>query len=109
MDITYEDLVKARKAEQTPTGGEFDIMKMADVALRILEQVNSIKNGGAIQESRPPTEQTPNQQVAPVIDIGQIKKALQVIKSTKGDISISELEKLIEENKETLQRVMGGL
>jgi len=108
MDITYEDLVKARSTKQTSTG-EFDIMKMADVALRILEQVNSIKGGGAVQTSRPPAEQTPNQQVTPTIDIGQIKKALQVIKSTKGDIKISELESLIDQNKETLQRVMGGL
>ncbi|MCW7072243.1 MAG: hypothetical protein OCU12_07985 [Methanophagales archaeon] len=108
MDITYEDLIKARKTDQSPSG-DFDIMKMADVALRILEQVSVIKGGGAVQTSRPPAEQTPNQQVTPAIDIGQIKKALQVIKSTKGDIKISELESLIDENKETLQRVMGGL
>lgn len=107
-DISYEDLIKARKAEQTDKGGEYDLMGMANIALKILEQVNVIK-GNSVMATRPQAEQTNDQTVKPVVDINQIRKALTMVKAAKGDIKISELDTLIEQNKDMLAQAIGGM
>ena len=107
-DITYENLIAARKSKATDTG-EFDIMGMANIALNILEQVNNMKGnqGGRVMQSRPPEQGTAI--TKPAIDVDQIAGALKTVKSLKGDIKISELEKLLHEHKEQISSLLGKL
>lgn len=108
QEITYEDLLKAKQSQAKPEG-EMDIMGMANIALKILEQVNLVK-GNKVMTSRPPEGQTgATQASAPPFDIAQIKQTLSMVKAAKGDIKISDLEKLIDENKELLQQAIGGI
>ena len=109
-DITYETLVAARAAKKNDTG-EMDVVKMANLALGILEQVNRIKGGGDnVVTSRAP-EKASAQGVATKspIDADQILGALNTIKGLKGDIKITELEKLIKEHKDQVTTLLGKL
>ena len=109
-DITYESLVAARNAKKAESG-EMDIMKMANVALGILEQVNKIKGGGDnVMQSRSPENTTAQvAEAKPVIDADSILEALKTVKSLKGDIKISELEKLLKEHKDQVTLLLGKL
>lgn len=111
-DITYESLISARKARIDETG-EFDVMKMANVALAILEQVNNIKGnaGGNVMRSRPDGQGSSDvgQNTAPKIDVNQILGALGTVKQLKGDLKITELEKLLKEHKDQVETLLGQL
>jgi len=111
-DITYEALMAARKLKSEGTQ-EFDIMKMANVALGILEQVNKIKgnNGGNVMTSRPQGEGSGDagQSATPKIDVQQILGALGTVKQLKGDIKITELESLLKEHKSEVEVLLGKI
>lgn len=108
-DITYESLVAARQAKQDTTG-EMDLVKMANLALGILEQVNRIKGGDNIVTSREPEKGSAQvaQGKSPV-NAESILEALKTVKSLKGDIKISELEKLLNEHKDQVTMLLGKL
>lgn len=94
-DITYGDLIKARSGSADTTEG--DLMTMANVALKILEQVNVLKAGGSnVMASRPPEQTTQSQK--PRINVAQISEALGMVQQLKGDIKVSELQKLLKEH-----------
>lgn len=106
-DITYETLMAARTAKKGDTG-EFDIMGMANLAFKILEQVNGLKGGNqSPMASRPPQQQTQVQK--PAIDSEKIMEALSTIKSLKGDLKITELQKLMKENKDQVDLLLKRL
>lgn len=111
-DITYETLMAAKQAKADATG-EFDLVKMANLALGILEQVNRIKGneGGNVMTSRPPGQGSGDAGTvqAPKIDVAQILGALGTVKQLKGDIKITELEKLLKEHKDQVETLLGGL
>ena len=113
-DITYEDLIKAKGANE-PAGGEMDIMAMANIALKILEQVNNIRgrngnkviNSQPIMQSRTEEMQTMSQTSEKSnFNIETILKTLTTVRQLKGDIKLSELEKLIDENKEQVEGLL---
>ena len=106
-DITYENLMAARTANKSDTG-EFDIMSMANLALKILEQVQVLKGGNQTpMASRPVQQQTAVQK--PAIDAEKIMEALTTIKGLKGDIKITELQKLLKENKDEVNGLLARL
>ena len=105
-DITYETLMAARKAKGD-TSGEFDIMGMANMALKIMEQAQILKGGGNVMQSRPKEMATDAQK--PTMDVDQILGALDTVKSLKGDLKISELEKLLKEHKDQVTMLLGKL
>jgi hypothetical protein len=111
-DLTYESLMAARQAKTEETG-EFDMMKMANLALNILEQVNRIKGntGGNVMQSRPTGERSADagQSITPKIDVKQILGALGTVKQLKGDIKITELETLLKEHKDQVESLLGQI
>lgn len=111
-DLTYESLMAARTAKTEETG-EFDIMKMANLALGILEQVNRIKGnaGGDVMSSRPEGQGSGDvgQDTKPKIDVEQILGALSTVKQLKGDLKITELESLLKEHKDQVEMLLGKI
>lgn len=111
-DITFDDLINAKTAEQpTETTISTDnLMQYGQLALSILQQFN-IAKGGSVVETRPQAQQTETQMeaVKPMVDIDQVKNALTTIQSLKGDINISSMLKLLEENKEAVAEMLKGL
>ena len=105
-DITYENLMAARTAKKADTG-EFDIMGMANLAFKILEQVQTLKGGNQTMASRPPQQQTAVQK--PAIDADKIMEALNTIKGLKGDLKITELQKLMKEHKDQVDMLLKRL
>lgn len=112
-DITFDDLIKAKTAstaDQPKASGGFladlsqeGLIELGSMALNILQQFKSIQGkGGTVLSSRPPQEQTQSQSEAskPMVDIEQLKEALNMVKMAKGDINITSMLKLLEENKE---------
>jgi hypothetical protein len=105
VDITYADLVKARSNDND--GGD-NLLTMANVALKILEQVNALKGGGGnVMASRPVEAQTQSQQPKS-ITTADISEALAMVKQLKGDIKISELEKLLKEHGDQINGLLKG-
>jgi len=108
-DITYENLIAARQAKKEGTG-EFDIMSAAKLALGILEQVNKIKGGegNRVQRSRS-QEDASGAVTQPQSNLNSdtILEALKTVKSLKGDIKLSELEKLINEHHDQISMLLG--
>lgn len=113
-DITFDDLIRAKEATQ-PTQQKGDggflsgmtqesMLQMGTMALEILDKVKGIQSGGGVVASRPAAQQTQSQQEAekPMVDITQVKEALNMVKMAKGDITISSMLKLIDENKEAV-------
>ncbi len=112
-DITYESLIAARTVKTAETE-EFDLMKMANLALGILEQVNRIKGTeGNTMTSRPDGQGSAQAGNAipqkPIIGVDQILEALGTVKQLKGDIKITELEKLLKEHKDQVTVLLGKL
>ena len=112
-DLTYESLMLARTAKAGETE-EFDLMKMANLALGILEQVNRIKGtGNNTMTSRPEGQGSAEAGNAipqkPIIDVDQILGALGTVKELKGDIKITELEKLLKQHKDQVTALLGKL
>lgn len=109
-DITYESLMAAKTAK-ADTSQEFDIMKMANLALNILEQVNRIKGGGGdnVMTSRPVAEQSTQTSPKQIMDVDQILGTLKTVKSIKGDIKLSELEKLVKEHKDQIEIMLKAI
>ena len=105
-DITYETLMAARKAKPS-NNEEFDLMGMANMALKIMEQAQILKGGGGVMQSRPAGDTTTAQK--PMIDAEQILGALATIKSLKGDLKITELESLIKEHKDQVTMLLGKI
>lgn len=116
-DITFDDLIKAKAAAITPqpsaSAGGFlsdftqeGLLELARVGLSIVQEVKGIQGaqGGGTVASRPAGEQTAQQTEAtkPMVDIEQIKEALNMVKTVKGDITITSMLKLLEENKEVV-------
>lgn len=117
-DITFEDLVKAKAvAQPKPYGDGFlsgmtqeGLMQLANTALSILQEFKGIQaNGGAIA-SRAPAEQTTQQTevTKPMVNVDQIKEALLTVKDLKGDITITSMLTLLEENKEVVAGFLKG-
>ena len=109
-DITFDDLVKAKNAAQ-PDGDGFlsgmsqdGLMQMGTMVLNILQEFKGIQGKGGIIASRSPEAQTSQQQevVKPMVDVDQIKEALLTVKGLKGDITITSMLTLLEENKEAV-------
>lgn len=115
-DITFDDLIKAKTATITPKpdGGavgflsdftQEGLLELARVALSVIQEVKGIQGvqSGAIA-SRPAGEQTAQQTevTKPMVDIDQIKDALNMVKTMKGDITITSMLALLEENKEVV-------
>ncbi len=109
-DITYENLVAARAAKKADSG-EMDLVKMANLALGILEQVNRIKGGGdnVVTSRAPENASVQGAKTKSPIDADAILEALKTVKSLKGDIKISELEKLLKEHKDQVTMLLGKL
>lgn len=110
-DITYESLVAARAAKQSDSG-EMDIIKMANLAMGILEQVNRIKGTGGdnVMQTRKPEDTTAQTaESKPAITADSILEGLQTVKSIKGDIKISELEKFLNQHKDQVTKLLGKL
>lgn len=109
-DITYENLVAARQAKASDSG-EMDLIKMANLAMGILEQVNRIKGTGGdnVMQTRKPEDTTAQTTQHKSIDADQILEALKTVKSLKGDIKITELEKLLKEHKDQVTKLLGKL
>lgn len=108
-DLTYESLMEARESKKAETG-EFDMIKMANIALGILEQVNRIKGtsgGNNVMTSRPEGEGSSD--IKPKIDVNQILSALTTVKQLKGDLKITELESLLKEHKDQVETLLGQL
>lgn len=116
-DITFDDLIKAKTAATQPkqdSGGgggllsdltQEGVMEMLRTGLSIIQEVKGIQaSQGSTIASRPAGEQTQQQTeaVKPMIDTDQIKEALLTVKSLKGDVNISTMLKLLEENKEAV-------
>lgn len=110
-DITYESLMAARSVKVDT--GEMDLVKMANLALEILEQVNQIKGkGGNVMRTRPDGQgsaEAGSAPAKPVIDVDQILGALKQVKLLKGDIKITELESLLKEHKDQVTMLLGKL
>ena len=105
-DITYADLLKARSGQ---TSEEDGLLTMANVALKILEQVNVLKGqGGNVMASRPEQTQTDSQKPKG-ISVSQISEALNTVQGLKGDIKISELQKLLKEHSDQVDVLLGKL
>ena len=108
-DITFDDLVNAKNAAQPkPEGDGFlsgmtqdGLMQLGTMALNVLQEFKSIQGNGGVIVSRSPGTQTPQQTEAnkPMVDVTQIKEALETVKGLKGDITITAMLKLLEENK----------
>ena len=106
-DITYQDLLKAKTGNADTT--EENLMGMANVALKILEQVSILKGqGGNVMASRPAQAQTDSQKPKG-ITVEQISETLSTVKSLKGDIKISELQKLLKEHGDQIGILLGKL
>lgn len=113
QDITFDDLMKAKSADtpEAPAGIDGDSLKQyATLALSILQEFNKAK-GTATMQSRPNQLQSPGnaEMQKPAIDVGQIKEALTTVQALKGDINISSLLELLEENKEIVGDMLKGL
>ena len=103
-DITYQDLIRARSGQ----GGDGDdnLLTMANVALKVLEQVNILKAGGSnVMASRPDQAQTVSQKPKG-ISVDQISEALATVAQLKGDIKISELQKLLKDHKDQISGLL---
>lgn len=109
-DITYENLIAARKASKEEPG-DFDIMGMANLALKIMEQAQILKAGGAgnVMQSRAPEKVSAGSPSKSPINADSILETLQTVKSLKGDLKISELEKLIKEHKDQVSMLLGKM
>ena len=108
-DITYENLIAARKASKEGSG-DFDIMGMANLALKIMEQAQILKSqGGNVMQSRPNNQVSAGSPSKPPINADSILETLQTVKSLKGDLKISELEKLIKEHKDQVSMLLGKM
>lgn len=112
-DITFDDLLKTQKANTPDTGLDMSgdaLMEYGKLALGILEQFNLAKGQTTIP-SRPAEQQTQqNTEVQkPMVDVTQIKEALETVKTLKGDITISSILKLLEENKEAVAGMLKEL
>lgn len=106
-DLTYENLMAARQeSKQTEEG--FDVIKMANVALRILEQVNQIKGTGGNPTMVSRSQEDGSQAMVQKsnLDVNQILGTLTTVKSLKGDIKLSELETLIKEHKDQIEMML---
>ena len=111
-DITFDDLMNAKNVAKPETGSggffsdmtEDGLMKLGTMALEILNSVKGIQAGGGVIATRPQQEQTVQQKEVnkPMIDVDQIKEALTTVKALKGDIKVTEMIKLLEDNKETV-------
>lgn len=111
-DLTYESLMAAREATKAPEG-EFDIMKFANIALGVLEQVNKIKGntGGNVMTSRPQGQGSGDAGTVatPKINVEQVLDALGTVKQLKGDIKITDLETLLKEHKDQVESLLAGV
>ena len=113
VDITYDDLVNANKkpepVEADGINGD-SLMEYGKIALSILEQFNLAK-GQRVTETRQPEQRTTgNMEVqTPMVDVKQIKDTLETVKTLKGDVKISQLLKLLEENKGTVEKLLAGI
>ena len=111
-DITYEDVIAARTANRETTG-DFDIMGMANLALKILEQTQLLKSGAGnqVMQSRTPEQATAAGAAVskPTLDVDSILEALKTVKSLKGDLKITELETLLKENKDQVSMLLGKM
>ena len=118
-DITFDDLIKAKTAAQPqPESGGFlsgmtqeGLMELGTMALSILEKVKGVQGQGAVISTRPESGQTAQQTEAikPMVDVSQIKEALETVKTLKGDITITSMLKLLEENKEAVAGFIKGV
>lgn len=117
-DITFDDLIKAKNAAQPkPDGDGFlsgmsqeGLMQLGSMALNVLQEFKSIQGNGGIIASRSPGTQTAQQTEVnkPMVDVSQIKEALETVKGLKGDITITAMLKLLEENKEAVAGFLKG-
>ena len=117
-DITFDDLIKAKTAAQPlPESGGFlsgmtqdGFMRLGTMALEIIQSVKGIQGQGAVINTRPAADQTAQQAEAtkPMVDVAQIKEALETVKALKGDITITSMLKLLEENKEAVTGFIKG-
>ena len=109
-DITYENLIAARKVSKEGLG-DFDIMGMANLALKIMEQAQILKagGGGKVMQSRAPEQVSVGSPSKPPINADSILETLQTVKSLKGDLKISELEKLIKEHKDQVSMLLSKM
>lgn len=119
-DITFDDLINAKTATQPkPEGDGFlsgmtqdGLMQLATTTLSILQEFKGIqgKVGGNVIASRAAGEQTTQQTevIKPMVDTEQIKEALLTVKSLKGDITITSMLELLEQNKEAVAGFLKG-
>ena len=117
-DITFDDLVNAKNAAQPKPSGDGGflsdmtqdgLMNLGTMALNVLEKFQSIQQAkGGVIASRSPANQTTSQQEVnkPMVDVAQIKEALNMVKMAKGDITITAMLRLIEENEETVAKLI---
>lgn len=118
-DITFDDLVNAKTATQPKTEPEGflsgltqdSIMQMGGMVLNILQEFKTLQGGkDNVLATRSPVNQTQSQGEVnkPMVDIDEIKKALLTVKGLKGDITISSMLNLLEENKEAVAGFLKG-
>lgn len=101
MDITPDDLFDKRAITTVAgAGGEADylgaIERILDKADQLLSKV-AMARGVSLQ---------PGKQAGGGVGIGDIKTALETVKTVKGDIPISELLKLLSENAALVEGVL---
>ncbi|WP_292464166.1 hypothetical protein [Methanolobus sp.] len=100
VDITPEQLFDKRPVPATAAGGEPDYLgsleRILDKADQLLSKV-AMSRGMSLQ---------PGKQAGGGVGIGEIKTALETVKSVKGDIPISELLKLLSENAALVEGVL---
>ena len=95
------------KAEES--GGSDDvediigtIERILDKATGLIDRVASARNLDVGQGSQAPQIQA----AGSAMGLDSLKNALEMVKSTKGDIPISELQVLMNENKEAIEAVL---
>ena len=118
-DITFDDLIKAKNAAQPKPEGssgflsdmtQDGLMQLASTALNILQEFKGIQGGSNVIASRTVGEQTTQQTevIKPMVDTEQIKEALLTVKNLKGDITITSMLELLEQNKEAVAGFLKG-
>jgi hypothetical protein len=118
MDITMDDILKVQPKEpqQTDLNVEAILKRLPEylgMATDLLKQINIMKGvtpaAGGVMQSRPEEMRTAPTSSPAGLSFEGIKAMLGTIIDSQGDIPISKLLNLLEENKEMIQSQLGGI
>lgn len=102
VDITPKDLFDKREVPTSQPAGEMDYLGAIE---RILDKADGLLSKVAMSRGMSLNGSTSSPSGGG-LTLGDIKTALETVKSAKGDIPISELLVMLHENKQVIEGVL---